>query len=118
MWTVLAASLAALGIYLVLRPTLHALPQLKAAYARADTFWGKAFALAHKSATIVVTYVGAAIGFLLEQLDTIARVVGDPSFQEQVSKVLGADTRVLGVVMIGFSAIVFASRMRSIIKGV
>jgi hypothetical protein len=117
MWLALAALVGVLGIYLVIRPTLKALPQFKAFYAEADTIWQKAFALAYKSATVIVSYVGAAIGFALSQLGTVAALVGDPSFQAEVSKVIGADTRVLGVVMIGFSVIVFAARMRSIVQG-
>jgi hypothetical protein len=117
MWMCLAVCLAVVGIYLVVRPMLHAMPRFKAFYDEADTIWQKAFALAYRSATVVVSYVGAAIGFGMNQLDTIAKLVGDPGFQGEVSKVIGADTRVLGGVLLAFSIIVFASRMRSIVNG-
>lgn len=64
-------------------------------------------------AFVAVPLIGH-LGFLRAFLHR-GRLVGDPAFQAEVSKVLGADTKVLGIVMIAFSVIVFASRMRSIV---
>lgn len=117
MWIIFAALVGAIGIYLVVRPMLKALPQFRAFYAEADTFRQKVFAIAYNSSTVVVSYAGAAFGFVFSQLDTIASMVGDPRFQTEVSNALGSNPKVLGYCMIGFSAIVFAARMRSIAKG-
>jgi hypothetical protein len=117
MWVILAALVGAIGIYLVIRPTLKALPQLKAFYADADTFWQKVWAVCYQSATVVVSYVGGALGLAVSQLDTVAALVGDPGLQAEVSKVFGGNPQMLGGVMIAFSVIVFAARMRSIVKG-
>lgn len=113
-WWPLTILLVLAGLYLVTRPALKALPQLKAFYAEADTFWQKLAALAWRSATVAWSYVMAAIALVLQSLDSIAAALGDPEFKAQVSDWLGADPRTLGHVMLGIAVVTFVARMRAI----
>ena len=92
------------------------MPALKAFYTEADTFWQKAKALAWNSLTVAWSYVIAAVGVVLQQLDTIAGVFGDPDLKANLSAVIGADTRTLGYVLLSISALTLAARLRSIGK--
>ncbi len=105
-----------LAYILVVRPILKAVPALKSFYADADTFWQKAKALAWNSLTVVWSYVLAVVGVVMQQLDDIARVIGDPDLKANLSTVIGADTRTLGYVLLGISALTLAARLRSIGK--
>lgn len=116
-WWIVFLFFLLVGGYLVIRPTLAGMPQLKAFYAEADTFWAKLWALAWNSATVIWSYVLAVGGFLFNQIDTLATFAGDPQLKEQISNAFGADTKTLGYVMMGIAFITFASRMRSIVRG-
>lgn len=101
---------------LFVRPVLRALPQLKSFYAEADGFWEKAWALCGKSVTLAFSYVVQAIGWLLQWIDPIASMVGDPDLRTQITETLQANPKILGYVMVGISAITIAARLRSITK--
>lgn len=100
--------------YMVIRPTLAALPQLKAFYAEADTIWQKIFALAWRKASVAWSYLLFVVGWLVNQLDTVAGLVGDPDFREQIANALGADPKLLSYVMIGISLLIFINRMKAV----
>lgn len=116
-WWVLTVLVLALCAYLVIRPTLRAMPRLKTFYDDADTFREKLWALCYKSATNALSYALMALGFVMDRIDMLATVLGDPQFKEQLSAAIGADTKVLGWVLMVISVLIFASRMRSIVRG-
>ncbi len=80
-WLLLTAFTPVLAYILVVRPILKAVPAPKAFYTEADTFWQKAKALCWNSLTVAWSYVIAAVGVVLQQLDTIAGVFGDPDLK-------------------------------------
>ncbi len=90
-----------------------ALPQLKAFYAEADTFWQKASALAWHKASVAWSYLLFVLGWLVNQIDRLASLAGDPDFREQIANVLGADPKLLSYIMIGISLLVFVNRMKA-----
>lgn len=104
------------GYALFLRPVLHALPQLKQFYADADGFWQKVWALSGKSVTIVWGLFLQAVSWLLQWIDPIANMVGDPDLRTQITETLGANPKLLGYVLMGISAITIAARLRSFAK--
>ncbi|MCK1445437.1 hypothetical protein IVB43_23920 [Bradyrhizobium sp. 48] len=117
MWTAILVVPGLVAIYLMfLRPRLAAYPALKNFYVEAGTFWGKVWALCGKSLTMAWSYCLAGIGFLLNQLDTIATTLGDPNFKQQVADLLHSDPKYLGYFMMVVSAFTIASRLRSIGK--
>lgn len=117
MWTflsILLAIAALLALYvLVIRPFLRSLPALQELYAEADTFWSKAWALCWNSLTVLWAYVLSLVGTLMSQLDSIAALLGDPGLQANISAMLGANTRLIGGVMIAIAVITFLARLRS-----
>lgn len=116
-WSTIAIALACvIGLYLVARPTLKAVPQLKAFYASADTFWQKLSALAWRSATVAWSYAMAAGGLVLQSLDGVAAAVGDPDLKAHISEWLGGDPKTLGFVMLGIAVVTFVARMHSITR--
>lgn len=116
-WFVCLALAALVFAYVyVVRPILRALPVLKAFYDRADTAWAKAKALAWNSLTVAWSYVMAAAGVVMQQLDGIADIFGDPDLKANLSTVIGADTRTLGYVLLAISGVTLLTRLRSIGK--
>jgi hypothetical protein len=117
-WTLLMTSLVlALSACLVVPPILKAWPKLQASYTAADTSWRKAKALTWNSMTIAWSYVMLAIGFVMQQFDNIAGLLGDPDLKANLSTVLGADTRTLGYMLLGISMVTLVSRLRSLKRG-
>jgi hypothetical protein len=105
------------GYALFLRPVLKAIPAFKAFYDEADGFWSKVWAVCGKSATLAWSYAIQAVGWLLQWIDPIANMVGDPDLRQQITETLGANPKILGYVLMGISAITIAARLRSIAKG-
>lgn len=116
--TVLAAVLPGLivGYVLFLRPALRSV--FKEFYAEADGFWEKVWAVCGKSATLAWSYAIQAIGWLLQWIDPLANMVGDPDLRQQITDTLGANPKILGYVLMAISAITIAARLRSITKDV
>ena len=115
---ILAAILPGLivGYALFLRPALRAVPAFKEFYAEADGFWEKVWALCGKSVTLAWSYAIQAVGWLLQWIDPIANMVGDPDLRQQITETFGANPKILGYVLMGISAITIAARLRSIAK--
>lgn len=113
-WLFFTSILVFILAYLVIRPTLAALPQMQAFYAEADTFWQKASALAWHKASVAWSYLLFVLGWLVNQLDSVAALVGDPDFREQIANALGADPKLLSYVMIGVSVLIFVNRMKAV----
>lgn len=113
-WMCLTLVVLMLAYILILRPILKALPALRTFYAKADTFWLKAKALAWNSLTVAWSYLLAVAGFIMQQLDSIAGFFGDPDLKANLSAVIGADTRTLGYVLLSISVVTLLARLRSL----
>lgn len=116
-WVFLALTLPGLIVAyaLFLRPVLHALPRFKDAYATADGFWAKIWALCGKSATMAFAYSLQAVSWALQWMDPIATFFGDPDLRQQMTDTLGANPKVLGYFMMFISFCTIAARVRSIL---
>lgn len=104
------------GYFLFLRPVLKAIPAFKEFYAESDGFWGKVWALCGKSVTLAWSYAIQALGWLLQWIDPVANMVGDPDLRQQITETLGANPKILGYVLMVISAVTIAARLRSITK--
>lgn len=105
------------GYFLFLRPVLKAIPALKNFYAEADGFWAKVKALTGNSLTVAWSYFMIVVGTVMQWIDPIATMLGDPDFKTQVTGTLQANPKILGYVLMGISAVTIAARLRSIAKG-
>jgi hypothetical protein len=94
---------------------LHAMPAFKQFYAEADGFWQKVWALCGKSVTLAFAYVIQALSWLLQWIDPIASMVGDPDLRQQITENLGSNPKLLGYVLMGISFITIAARVRSLV---
>lgn len=103
------------GYALFLRPMLRAMPAFKQFYAEADGFWQKVWALCGKSVTLAFASVIQALSWLLQWIDPIASMVGDPDLRQQIAETLGSNPKLLGYVLMGISFITIAARVRSLI---
>lgn len=115
-WIVLIAPGAAVAYWLFIRPVLRALPQLKEFWRVADGFWEKVWALCGNSLTVALSYVVQAIGWLLQLLDPVADMLGDPDLRYQISEALQANPRMLGYILMAISALTIVARLRSFAK--
>lgn len=117
MWTAILVAPGLIAVYLMfLRPRMAAYPAFQQFYAHADGFWQKVWAVCGKSLTMAWSYLLAAGGVLLNQLDNIATTLGDPSFKQQVADLLHSDPKYLGYFMMVVSAVTITSRLHSIGK--
>lgn len=69
-----------------------------------------------RSATMAVQYAGLAFGIVVANLDNIAAVIGDPGFVTWAQSWLGANPKAWGIVMMIFSSVTMAARLRTLIK--
>lgn len=112
---VLPGLLAAYVIFV--RPWLHALPAIKDFYAKADTFWGKVWAIFGKSTTIVWSVIVAVAAKLFDYIDPLATLLGAPDFKEQVLTLFKDHPEYIGYFAMVVSGVTIAARLRSIAKG-
>jgi hypothetical protein len=118
MWSLPFILPGLIAAYLIfLRPMLKAMPALREFYAKADTFWQKAWALCGNSLTVAWSYSLMIVGGFLNQIDPIAATLGDPNFKQQVAEALHSDPKALGYFAMAVSAVTIAARLRSIAKG-
>ncbi len=104
------------GYFLFLRPALHAVPRFKQFYDEADGFWQTAWALCGKSITLVWALFLQAVSWLLQWIDPIANMVGDPELRNQITDALQANPKFLGYVLMVISFVTIAARLRSFAK--
>jgi hypothetical protein len=116
LWLILIVPGLVCGYAFFVRPILRAVPQLKGFYAEADGFWAKIWAVCGKSATMAWSYIMALIGSVMQAVEPIASMLGDPDVKQQVTDALGANPQLLGYVLMGISAVTIASRLRSLAK--
>jgi hypothetical protein len=105
------------GYVLFLRPVLRSLPQFKTFYDEADGFRETVWALCGRSATLAVSYGVQVVGWVLQSIDPIAAMLGDPELKQQIADALHANPKVLGYVMMGISFVTIAARLRGLAKG-
>jgi hypothetical protein len=115
-WLLLTAVALVLAYALIVRPILHKIPALKAFYDEADTVWAKVWALAWNSLTVAWSYLMAAVGAVMQGIDTIGSALGDPGLKDQITQTLGSDPKVLGYILLSISTVTLLARLRSISK--
>jgi hypothetical protein len=115
-WLILIVPGLLAAYFIFLRPVLHAIPAFKEFYAEADGFWEKVWALCGNSLTMAWSYGLAGVGFLMQWLEPIAGMLGDPDIKTQVTDALQANPKILGYVLMGISAVTLVVRLRSIAK--
>lgn len=115
-WLILILPGLIVGYALFLRPVLHALPQLKTFYAEADGFWAKVWAVCGKSIMMVWALALQGFSWLLQWIDPIANLVGDPDLRQQITETIGADPKIGGYVLMAISFITIAAHLRSFAK--
>lgn len=76
--------------------------------------WQKIKAACLHSATIAITYITMALGFVVNNIDSLSSVVGTDDFKQNLSIVVGNDPIILGRWMMVISIIVFLGRLRSL----
>lgn len=117
MWSLILIVPGLVAAYLIfLRSVLRAVPTFKEFYAEANGFWAKAWAVCGKSLTMAWSYFLLLAGGVLNQIDTIAATLGDPSFKEQIASVLHSDPKYLGYFAMLVSVVTITARLRSIAK--
>jgi len=77
--------------------------------------WARVKAFCLHSCTVAVSYVVAAIGIVLQFIDTLGLIVGDDNFKAELREALSTYPQILGWIMIGISVVVFIARLRSIL---
>lgn len=98
------------------RPWARSLPIVRGYYEQADGFWQKVWALCGKSWTMLAGFVAQALGVVLQLLDPVATLLGDPDLKQTITDALNASPKTLGVVLSVISAIVLIARVRSLFK--
>lgn len=118
LWLILIVPGLLCAYFLFLRSVLHKIPALKSFYDQADTFWGKIWALAGRSVTMLWGYFLTSLGMGFELLDKLGAILGDPNLdlKTQVSSALQNNPALLGYALIGISVITILARVRSIGK--
>jgi hypothetical protein len=71
----------------------------------------KAFCL--NSLTVAWGYALAFAGALMQGIDSIADVLGDPNLKDQVTAAIG-DAKTAGRILLGISVVTIVARLRSI----
>lgn len=115
-WLLILPGLGA-AYFFFLRPVLRALPALKQFYDDADGFWAKVSAIGGHSASVAWGVFLSAVGFIMQWIEPLANMLGDPDIKSQVTNTLQANPKILGYALMGISAITIAARLRSITKG-
>lgn len=68
------------------------------------------------SLTMAWAYVQLAFGFVAENVDNIAMLVGDPSLNQQIQSALGVSPKALGAFTMFTGLVTGLARARSLIK--
>ncbi len=109
----------ALFYAMILRPLLHKIPQLQYIYTEADGFWEKIWALCGNSLTMMWGYLLGGFGSMLQVMDWLAQIFGDPDLdlKTKVVDALKEHPSIAAYTLMAISGITVASRLRSIIRG-
>jgi hypothetical protein len=77
--------------------------------------WARVKACCLNSLTIAWGYCLAFAGAVMQTIDTLADVLGDPNFKDQLSAAIG-DTKTVGRILLGVSIVTIVARLRSLRK--
>lgn len=104
---------------IILRPLLHKIPKFQRFYTEADGFWEKVWALCGNSLTILWGYLIGGFGSMLQVMDWLAQIFGDPDLdmKTKVTDLLKDHPQYAAYALMAISGITVASRLRSIVKG-
>jgi hypothetical protein len=120
LWIMLGAVALVLFYVFAIRPVLRAMPAFRAFYAEADGFWAKVWALCGRSATVATGYAVAVPSVVLEIIDQLAALLGDPSLnlKQMILDGLQAYPSLVSAAGIAIGVIFIVARLRSIGKAV
>lgn len=77
--------------------------------------WSRIKAFCLNSLTVAWGYCLACAGTMMQCIDTLADVAGDPNFKDQLSAAVGDPTTV-GRILLGVSIVTIMVRLRSLRK--
>jgi hypothetical protein len=77
--------------------------------------WAKAKGFCLHSLTVAWGYCLAAVGVVMQGIDTVADALGDPNLRDQINAAIG-DARTAGRILLGISVVTIIARLRSIRK--
>jgi len=77
--------------------------------------WNRVKAACLHSATIAWSYFIAAVGAVMQGLDSILDILNDQSLKDNIHGIVG-DTKTFGQIMLGISVINIIARLRSLRK--
>ncbi|MGJ4893793.1 hypothetical protein ACQR2B_06525 [Bradyrhizobium oligotrophicum] len=120
LWILLGAVALAVVYVVAIRPVLRAMPAFKAFYAEADGFWAKAWALCGRSATIASGYAVLLPSIVMEAIDRLAVLLGDPSLnlKQMILDGLQSYPSLVSAAGVVIGIIFIVARLRSINKAV
>jgi hypothetical protein len=79
--------------------------------------WARIKACFLNSLTVAWGYCLALAGAVMQAVDTLADVLGDPNFKDQLSAAVG-DTKTVGRILLGISIVTILARLRSLRKAI
>jgi hypothetical protein len=79
------------------------------------TVWTRLKAICLHSLTIAWSYCVAITGAILQAIDSVADMLGDPDLKNQVAAAIG-DAKAVGRILLGVAVITMIARIRSIRK--
>jgi hypothetical protein len=77
--------------------------------------WARIKSCCLNSLTVAWGYCLAFAGAAMQAVDTLADVLDDPNFKDQLSTVVG-DTKTVGRILLGISIVTILARLRSLRK--
>lgn len=101
---------------LYLRPILHAMPKFKKFFDDADGFWQTVWALCGNSFKVVFAYFIQVVGWLLQWIDPIANLFGDPDLRQQITDGLQANPKYIGWFLMFVSVVTIASHAKKLVR--
>lgn len=75
--------------------------------------WDKIKATFGRSLTIASGSLSVAAGFVLENVDALADVMGDPGLHDQIQGLIGQDPKVTAIYAKFFGVVMIVTRLRS-----
>jgi hypothetical protein len=77
--------------------------------------WARIKVCCLNSLTVAWGYCLAVAGAVMQVIDTLADVLGDPNFKDELSAAVG-DTKTVGRILLGISIVTILARLRSLGK--
>ena len=78
--------------------------------------WARIKGFCLHSLTVGWGYCLAAVGVVMQGIDTAADALGDPNLRDQINAAIG-DAKTAGRILLGISVVTIVARLRSLRKG-